>query len=441
MKSSLRPAFLATVVTPWLAIVPAAARAQDTLRLETLHEQALSSDPRSRQLALLRSQSDLRLRSLTTERLPQFNVTGEATHQSDVTSVKLAIPGGGPPEPPKDRWQTQVNLQQLLYDGGSIGARRDIERARLTEARENVRTAQYRLRTEVNSAFFSAFLLQERIAELDALIGDLDARLDVVRARVREGAALPGEAAAIDAERLRAMQARSDARASRVASLTTLAQLSGTTVDERSMLALPDHRAAVDSARAAGGPDSVRARPEFAQFEGARERLARETRLAAAERRPKLYAFGQAGLGKPGLDQFNREPDEFYMAGVRLEWRFWNWGTTSRSQEILRLQQRIVDTEEAAFAEALERAVQIDLADMQRLEEAVQTDDRILALREQIERQARAQLAEGAITAADYVDARTDVLEARLSRQRHRVELAQARARYLTTLGLAPAAP
>ena len=44
----------------------------------------------------------------------------------------------------------------------------------------------------------------------------------------------------------------------------------------------------------------------------------------------------------------------------------------------------------------------------------------------------------GAITTPDYVEARTDVLEARLVLERHRVELAQARSRYLTTLGLTP---
>ena len=42
----------------------------------------------------------------------------------------------------------------------------------------------------------------------------------------------------------------------------------------------------------------------------------------------------------------------------------------------------------------------------------------------------------GAITPAAYVDARTDLQEARIARQRHRVELERARARYLTTLGI-----
>ncbi|HEX6080694.1 MAG TPA: hypothetical protein VF197_13765, partial [Methylomirabilota bacterium] len=69
---------------------------------------------------------------------------------------------------------------------------------------------------------------------------------------------------------------------------------------------------------------------------------------------------------------------------------------------------------------------------------ALGDDERIVTLRAEVERQARAQYDEGAITTPDYVEARTDVLEARLVLERHRVELAQARSRYLTTLGLTP---
>jgi len=40
------------------------------------------------------------------------------------------------------------------------------------------------------------------------------------------------------------------------------------------------------------------------------------------------------------------------------------------------------------------------------------------------------------ITAAEYIDRETDLLNARIARATHRVQLAQARATYLTTLGL-----
>lgn len=413
-------------------------RAQDTLRLGQLQETATRRDPRTAQLSLLETQAELRLQNLATERLPQLSLSGEAAHQSDVTALSFPLGSGAqPPQPPKDRWQTVLGAQQVLYDGGSVARRQAVERARLAESREAVRTVQYRLRAEVSTAFFSAFLLQERSAELASLLGDLEARLGVVRARVREGAALPGDTAAIVAEILRTQQNQLEAAASRRASLAVLGRLVGDTINERDVLALPDLAAQVAEARRAGNARALRQRPEFAQFQRTRDRIARESALANIDRRPRVSAFGQAGYGRPGLNQFNTEPDEFWQAGLRVEWRVWDWGTTARQQQALRAQERIVDADEAAFAEGLDRSVESDLADMSRLEAVLQTDERIITLREQVERQARAQLDEGAITVSDYVEARSDVLEARLAHQRHLAELAQARARYLTTLGVA----
>ena len=70
------------------------------------------------------------------------------------------------------------------------------------------------------------------------------------------------------------------------------------------------------------------------------------------------------------------------------------------------------------------------------LERELASDDEIIALRERIAAEARARYAEAVITSAEFVDRETDVLAARLTRSTHRVELAQARARFLTTLGI-----
>ena len=67
---------------------------------------------------------------------------------------------------------------------------------------------------------------------------------------------------------------------------------------------------------------------------------------------------------------------------------------------------------------------------------ALRTDDAVIALRERIERETRHRYAEAVVTAAEYVDRENDVLAARLTRAGHEVELAQAQARYLTTIGL-----
>ena len=100
------------------------------------------------------------------------------------------------------------------------------------------------------------------------------------------------------------------------------------------------------------------------------------------------------------------------------------------------MQQQITQADEAAFTDGLRRAVEGDLATIDRLQTALGLDDRIVALRENIERRTQARFREGVVTAAEYLDRSTELLDAQFARAGHRVEVAQAGARFLTTVGL-----
>jgi outer membrane protein TolC len=431
---------------PVLALVALAfggrpAPAQDTLSVERLQEAALKSDPRANQRALLRAATDLRLAVIGADRLPQLEFNGQATHQSDVTRPTFGIPGVTIPDFPKERWQSTLDVEQRLYDGGDVARRRELEEARHAESQAELDVSLYELRSDVNSAFFSAFLLEKRSAEYEALVADLDARLAAVRARVEAGTALGRDAGEIEAEWVRAGLQRDEARASRRASLAILSDLTGRPIDTAAVLMLPTDEPERAHPADMAAVSALRRRPEFDRFRRARERLDREIAYTATENRPRLFAFGQAGVGLPGLDQFRQSSDAFYQVGLRVQWRPWTWNSAGRTAAAYRLQQNIIATEEQALGRSLARAVVTDLEEINRLKAALADDERIVALRTEVERQARAQFDEGAITTPDYVETRTDVLEARLTLERHRVELAQARSRYLTTLGITSRTP
>jgi outer membrane protein TolC len=430
------------LVTVGLVVIvsarPPVARAQDTLQMTQLQELALRTDPRTAQFELLRKASDLRHAAIGSERLPHLSLNGWASHQSDVTNPRLNVPGAVFPDLPRDRWQSTLDLDQLLYDGGNTSRRRALERARYAESAAEVNVALYGLRSEVNSAFFSAFLLQQRSAEYEALVTDLDARLAAVRARVEAGTALRREAAEVEAERVRATLQRDEAQAARRASLAVLADLAGRSIDTTAVLVLPADAPEKTQPLSPEAMTALRRRPEFERLHQSRLRLGQEAALAGTENAPRVSAFGQGGLGLPGLDQFRTTSDAFWQAGVRVAWRPWTWRAAGHKAEALQQEQRVLETEEKALARSLGRAVVTYLEDIKRLSAALAEDQRVVNLRAEVERQARLQHDEGAITTADYVETRTNVLEARLILQRHRVELAQARAAYLTTLGLTP---
>ena len=418
---------------------PAVVRAQvstapDSVTLGALQAQAVQRDPRGRQLELLAAQSALRERSIAAGYLPTLGTSAQGQYQSQVATLPFSLPGGiDAPVPPHATYDTHLEARESLFDP-SLGRRREVERAQLAQSQAQVQSSLHALRQAVNDAFFAALQLQAQGEELETGLTDLEAQLRVVAARVRQGAALPGDSAILAAELLRRRQSLAELAANRDAALQVLSDLTGRPIESARALTVPDLGAEVARARETAG--TMRARPEYEQFARSRDLLAAQRAAANARDLPRVAAFGRAGYGRPGLNPFARDFSSYWLGGVLVEWTPWNWGTTARDREVLALQQQVVSTEEAAFSESIDRATVRDLASIDRLGRALGEDDAIISLREQVLRETALRFREGVVTSAEYVDRQTDLLAARLARASHRVELAQARARYLTTLGV-----
>jgi outer membrane protein TolC len=415
--------------------LPRAGSAQarrDSLRLDELQAAAEQHDPRARQIAIREAQSALRLRSIAAERLPSVTGSALAQHQSVVTEFP-AVPGRQGPSLLHDTYDANVNLLEPILDP-TRSARAAAERAQLARARADVATALYALRQQVNASFFTAAALSVRHDAVTATIADLEAQARVVDSRVRNGTALRGELSAIRAELLRRRQDDAQLVADRDAALRVLTDLTGDTLAPGAPIALPALERAVAESRARG--DSVADRPELERFERMRDVLSRQADVAGAETKPRVSAFVRGGVGRPGLNMLSTRAESYWLGGVQVQWNPLDWGRSARERQVLAQERDAVSADAAAFGDALRRQTESDVATLDRLERVLASDDEIVALREQIVREATARFGESTITAAEYVDRQTDLLTARTTRGLHRVELAQARANYLTTLGL-----
>ena len=420
-----------------LGALPEAVRGQAigrSFELGALQQAAIDTDPRTRQFSLLTTQTDLRLRNISAQRLPSVTVESFGQYQSDVAHLPpSAGPFAGLFLPPKDTYDGSVFIEQPLFDA-TIGAQKMVERAQLAESQALVRSTLFSLRQQVNDAFFTAAALQARAGSLAATIDELTARLQETNARVQQGTALPAESAAIEATLLQRQQDADDLRANRRAALDRLGTLTGQMIGDDDMLTLPDLSAAVAQARQS--QTTVRARPEYGQFARTRDRLARQQELTTAQERPRVSTYARVGYGKPGLNFIANAFESYALGGVQLQWNAWTWGTGDREREALAIQQRIVGADEEAFARSLTTAIEGDEAAIDRLHRSLASDERIVMLREQVERSTQVRLQEGVVTASEYLDRTAELLQARFARSGHEVELAQAGAHLLTTLGL-----
>lgn len=406
------------------------------LSLPNLQQAAARTDTRALIPGLLQRQSELQQRSIASERLPRLTLQASAQYLSDVTSFPGTAPGGTAfPAPYNDQYDAGLSVRMPIIDP-SIGNRAAIALASSDVERAKVETSLWQRRQLVNNAFFAIVRIDDELAALAAASADLAARRDVARRRVAEGEALPSEELLLRAELLKLVDSRDEAAAMRSAQLKILALLTGDSipVDASIRPIVPDLASQVSLARQE--PDTVRVRPEYQEFSASRKLIDIRSSTASSATQPRLSAFASGGYGRPGLNQLSRGFNDYYRVGLQVEWSPWDWGSTQRLQSGLRIDQEVVQSNEAAFTEYLKRATAGDLAAIDHLEQGLTTDDSIVALRTTILAEARQRHDEGVITAAQYVDRETDLTRARLQKARHRAQLGELRASFLTTLGL-----
>ena len=428
----MKGVFIGISLLTAVPLVTAQTQTVDSLRLSTLRTAALNQDPRAAQLELLAAQSALRLDNINATLRPTLSIGGQGQYQSDVASIPINLPGVTLPKPPHDTYDAHLEALQPILDP-TLSARRNVERAQTAESQARVRTALYSITESVNTAFFTALRSQAQAAELETTLIDVEAQLRVADERVKAGTALHSEANLLRAELLKRRQAIAEQNAGRRAAIGVLSDLTGKHIDPLTPLSAPDLTNAIT---VVNDSSSVRNRPEYQQFQRSLDVLQHAEEASKAQERPRVSAFGRAGYGKPGLNALRDQFETYWLAGIQFQWNPFNWGSTGRDRQVTEIQKSIVSTEEKAFTASLRRGVEEDIASIERLDSALVQDDQIIALREDILAETRARYSEAVITSADYIDRQTDVLAARLSRASHRVELAQARAHLLTTLGI-----
>ena len=320
-----------------------------------------------------------------------------------------------------------------MFDA-TLDAQSALERSQLAEQQARVRTALFGLRQQVNDAFFAAAALQARAGALAATVADLQARLDEINARVAQGTALPAEAAAIEATLLQRRQDEDELRTNREAALARLAILIGQPLRDGDVLPLPNVAETVARAQQASAAVAVASRVRAVRPHPRPSRQAGGADVA--QERPRVWTFGRVGYGLPGLNFIESQWEVYGFGGVRVQWKAWTWGAAAREREALAIGQQIVAADQAAFDRGLLESTAVDRASIDRLQHALAVDERIVALREQVARSTQIRLQEGVVTASEYLDRQAELLQARFARAGHEVELAQASARLLTTLGL-----
>jgi outer membrane protein TolC len=324
-------------------------------------------------------------------------------------------------------YKVTVDVNQSIYDGNVTGYQKKLEVFNLQSDQKSLQVELYQLKNRINQAYFSIFILQKNEEVLKSNKSQLELKLKEVQSAVTNGAMLASNADALQAELMNTDQLLIETQNDLITDFQVLSELTSTTIPPGSKLILPHVQISSTTFE-----DN---RPELQLYNIQQQKTGVMKNMVNTRWNPKLYAFGEAGYGRPGLNMLSNDFSPWWLFGAKLTWNIWNWNQNKNEKKIYDIQNDIIGTQKETFEKNLRIEAESGIAEIEKLGELLQTDEDIIALRTKITHSASSQLDNGVITSSDYIARLNEETQAKLMLEIHRVQLVKAKIAYLFTLG------
>ena len=396
-----------------------------SVNLDDCYRLARENHPRLTDMRHQQEISNLKQKNIGIAWNPQLNLNGQATYQSEVTKVSVPIPNINIPSPAKDQYKVYLDVRQTIFDGGLTSAGTLAEKSALAADQQSLEVEFYALHEKVNQLYFGLLLLSESENVLKLKSAVLDERIKVLESGYKNGTVSSRDLDLLKAERLLTIQQIGEIYSERLSSLGALGILTNQKLDEHTTLAEP----------AVAVKGDLITRPELKYFDLLGNKLDQSSQLLQKARNPKVFGFGQAGYGRPGLNMLKNTFDPYYLVGVGLSWNILDWKQTGRSREMLEVQKQMIGSQRAAFDQNLSVSLLRAGEGIKKAEQLLKIDEELVALRDNIAKHSASQLENGTITSADYIVDLNALTQASINKKGHKIQLYQAVVNYNTLAG------
>lgn len=398
--------------------------AQQAITLQDCYKLASTNYPLAKQSALLKHQNDLDLEVISNGKLPQFELSAQATYQSDVTSVPLPNTNIEPLN--KDQYRATFSVNQLIYNGGLINASTKSKSAQLKTQQKQVEVSLYQIKKQINQLYFSILLIQEKKQLLTNKQTQLKTQLLEVKSGIKNGVILPSSDHVLEAELLKIAQQFQEIENNKIVLIENLSTLIATPLSLETTFETPITNTVLGKAIN---------RPEVELFQLKKEEITLNETLIGKQNAPKFLGFATGGYGNPGLNMLDNSFQTFYTVGLKLNWQVFDWNSNKKQRESLAIAKDLVETEAETFKlnTTMERTAQEK--EIATISELIQLDNDIIALRKKVLEATQSQLRNGVITTSAYVTELTHLNDAENGLATHLIQLELTKANYNITTG------
>ena len=375
----------------------ASAQTNTELTIDSCYAKAKRNYPLVKQYDLIEKSITYSLDNVSKGYLPQVNIGGQATYQSDVTQPTLNqnLPGALPifETISKDQYKVYGEIVQPITDLFTLTNQKEMVEKNAEIDVQKLEVELYKLRGQIDQIYFGMLLIDEQVKQNEILKKDIQAGIDKTTAAIANGIALKSNLDLLKAEMLKANQRTIELKAGRQSYADMLALFIGQAVGENTVISKP---AMLTFSPAIN-------RPELEMFEKQKQIYDIQGNIVNAKNLPRFSLFFQSGMGRPALNMLSNDFDFFYFGGLRLNWNLANFYTTKNEKKLLGFNQNSLDIQKETFLFNTGLVVKQQLNEITKIEELIKTDLEIIGLRESVKTTAQGQLANGVITTNDYL--------------------------------------
>lgn len=380
------------------------------LTIEYCQQKAIQNYPLIEQYGLIHKTSEYTLANASKAYLPQFSIFARATYQSNVTSlpgevVSMAdmvsklpnMPDFSVPEKGrlmnKDQYNVNAGVNQVIWDGGIVRAKRKITKATTEVENKNVEVQLYGINERVNNLFFGILLLDKQLAQLDLYGQVLQSNYDQIKGYVDNGLATESDLDLVQATYLANEQNKEKARGTRKAFSEMLSILINEPVNE---LIVPDKEQFVEL-------NSVVKRPELQLFDAKEKMYNAQKSAINAENLPRIGLFAQVGYGNPNLNLLDNRWNTYFIGGVGMVWNFGNLYSRGNSMKKIKLAKQINANLRDTFLFNTNLTLTQEKNEIEKKRNLIVYDDQIIQLRSNVRDAAEVKAENGTISIQELV--------------------------------------
>lgn len=408
------------IIIVMMLLIPMAVVAQT---LEDFQRAAEQNYPLIKQYGLIEQTTTLTVANIGKGWLPQVSVSAQATYQSDVVSwpeqmqtvyQQMGLDMKGLK---KDQYRVGIDVQQMLFDGGTIKSQKAIAREQGQAREAETEVSLYQVRQRVNEMFFGLLLLDDQIqlnADQQELLSANEKKL---ASMLKRGTAAESDYLSVKAERLNAVQQMTSLQSQKQALSRMLSVFSGLEVKA---LVKPEVSVAESQQQEVH-------RPELKVIEALLRLTDAQEKALNAALMPKLGIFAQGYYGYPGYNMFEDMMSHKWswngMIGARLTWNIGALYTRKNDKAKLDVQRSAYNVQRDVFLfnNQLEQIQQNE--DIERYKKLMSDDEEIIRLRSSVRKAAESKLAHGIIDVNDLIREINQENSARVQQSMHEVQM------------------